>query len=58
MTIIIRAICWAAAILVVAGCGRYGLIDHEAANTLTIVLPIVAWLSLDQGSCLPPRREV
>ncbi len=43
---ILRAICWALAILGVAFADRAGLITSDMANTLIIVLPVMAVLSL------------
>lgn len=41
-----KALCWALAIILVAVAGYYGLIDKQAARTLTITLPVVAWMAV------------
>ena len=58
MTTIHKGICWAAAILLNAVGNYFGLIDDKTAETLFIVLPIVAVLSLGAGSdCRLWRRN-
>ena len=42
----ISALCWAGAMLGVAIGNAAGTIADDTANTLFIVLPVVAWLSL------------
>jgi hypothetical protein len=49
MTNIHRGLCWAAAIVFTAIARRYGVFDIEAADTLLLVLPLVAILSLRNG---------
>jgi len=46
MSNIVKALIWAAAILIVALLKSRGLISVESAQTLFIVLPILAVLSL------------
>ncbi|MBU2587615.1 MAG: hypothetical protein KJ872_05825 [Alphaproteobacteria bacterium] len=46
MTNIVKALIWAAAILIVALLKSRGLISVESAQTLFIVLPLLAVLSL------------
>ncbi len=41
-----KAFCWAAAIIAVAIAGRAQLIPADSAQTLTIVLPVLAVVSL------------
>lgn len=43
---LVKALCWAAAMLFVALAKAYGLISIESAKTMLIVLPILAVLSL------------
>ena len=58
MNNIARGLCWAAAILVTVIAKGSGLIDAGAADTLLLVLPIIAVLSLrNQGECRPLRRK-
>lgn len=58
MAKVAKAMCWAAAILLVAIGNRLGLIGDKTANTLFIVLPIVAVMSLNGGrTCRPLHRE-
>ena len=49
MTNIYKGLCWATAIFLNAIGNFYGLIDDETAQTLFIVLPIVAVMSLRDG---------
>jgi len=42
----LKAICWSLMILTIAVAGYYGVIDRQAAQTLTITLPVVAWMML------------
>ncbi|MCJ2187091.1 hypothetical protein [Novosphingobium beihaiensis] len=46
MTPILRGLAWAAAILFVAFAGSQGLISKDLADTLVIVLPILAVMTL------------
>ena len=46
MTRIKQALCWAFAIILLAVGVAVGLVDRDAAQTLFIVLPVVAWLSI------------
>ena len=46
MSTITKAFCWAAAIIAVAIAGRVHLIPADSAQTLTIVLPVLAVVSL------------
>ncbi len=58
MTNIHRGLCWAAAMLLIAIAKKYGVFDAEAADTLLLVLPIVALLSLRNGrECSLRRRK-
>ena len=59
MTNIRRGLCWAAALLLTAIAKHYGVFEPGAADTLLLVLPIVAVLSLgNERECrLRPRNE-
>lgn len=58
MSDIYKGLCWAFALLLNALGNAYGLIDDKTAETLFIVLPIVAVLSLNCGaSCWPAKRK-
>lgn len=46
MTNIHRGLCWAAALLTVVIAKKYGVFDADAADTVLLVLTIVAVLSL------------
>ena len=51
-----KAICWSLAIIVIALAGHFGAIDKQAADTLTIALPAVAWMAIrGRTGCLPRR---
>jgi hypothetical protein len=53
-----RGIFWAAAIALTAFARRSGVFDAQAADTLLLVLPIVAFLSLRGGrNCSLLRRK-
>lgn len=41
-----KGLCWAAAMLMVAIAKQYGVFDAKAADTLLLVLPILAFTSL------------
>lgn len=49
MTNIQKGLCWGAAILLTVIAKKFGGFDAEAADTMLIVLPIVAILSLRNG---------
>lgn len=52
MNILAKALGWAVLIVVVALAGRAGFIDHDLAQTLTLVLPILAVMTIAQrGTC-------
>jgi hypothetical protein len=54
----LNALCWAAAIFLVALGGRSGLMDKDAVVTLLWVLPVLAWLSITgRMSCSVGRRD-
>ena len=59
MTSTKRGLCWGAALLLNAAGNYFGLIDDKTAETLFIVLPIVAVFSLGSGcqTSLWRRRE-
>jgi hypothetical protein len=58
MTNIHRGICWATAILLTVTAKKYGVFDAEAADTLLLVLPIIAILSFKNGlDCRLPRKK-
>jgi hypothetical protein len=47
-----KGLCWAGALILLAVSNATGLVDDASANTLFIVLPIVAMMSLrGQQSC-------
>lgn len=51
MTILFKALCWAAALILLAVGARLGVVSERAMRTLMIVLPIVAVLALRGGRC-------
>jgi hypothetical protein len=56
MTTSKSGLCWAAAILLNAAGNYFGLIDDKTAETLFIVLPIVALVSISgRMGCLAKR---
>lgn len=47
-----RALCWAAAFLLLAAGNAAGLVADQSARVMFTVLPIVAWMSISgKGSC-------
>jgi hypothetical protein len=47
-----NALCWAGAMLAVAGAGMVGVIDQASTTTLLIALPIAGWMAVSgRGSC-------
>lgn len=53
-----KGLCWAAAMLMVAIARIYGVFDAQAADTLLLVLPIVAVLSLrEKRECSLLRKK-
>ena len=59
MSNIVKALCWAAAILLVALGNASGLIADSSANTMFAILPLLAVLSLrgQIGCRLLDRRK-
>jgi hypothetical protein len=52
MTNIRKGLCWATSMVMVVIAKKYGIFDAQAADTLILVLPIVAVLSLrDKREC-------
>ncbi|TMM48317.1 hypothetical protein [Qipengyuania marisflavi] len=49
MSQITKALIWATSILAVASAGRYGVMDADTAQTLTLTLPALAIASLAYG---------
>lgn len=57
MSTISKSLCWAGSLILLAVGNAAGLVADDTANTLFIVLPIVAVLSLrEKTSCLPGAR--
>lgn len=44
-----QALIWALVFLAMAVAARYGVIERDAAATLLIVMPALAWLSFSRG---------
>jgi hypothetical protein len=58
MRLYLLAICWAAAILLVAVFGRLGWWDRAAADLLSMVLPMIAFITLlGRRDCRFSTRE-
>lgn len=46
------AMCWAIAMLALAWLARIGWVEREAATTLLLVMPILAWVTIQgRGRC-------
>ena len=53
----LKPLLWAAALVLLAMGNRFGLVADDVADTLFIVLPLLAVLSLRGGLCCLPRRR-
>ena len=51
MAIYSKALFWAAAIILVALGSKIHVIPKDLADTLVLILPIVAWISIARGFC-------
>lgn len=56
-----KALIWATVIIALAVASAYGFVGRDAAQTLLIVLPLIAWLSITDsvgcGPCGTGQRE-
>ncbi len=58
MNTIVKALIWAAVIIAIALAGRAEWIDSDAAQTLTLTLPVLAIVTLGStGSCAPKAEQ-
>jgi hypothetical protein len=57
MTQITKALIWAAVIIGIAAAGQAELIDREAAQSLTLVLPVLAVVTLGQARSCTSNAE-
>ncbi len=48
MRLYLPAACWALAMLMLAVLARFGLVDRGAAATLLLVMPILAFVSIQR----------
>jgi hypothetical protein len=53
------AVCWAIAMLVLAAGARLGWVDRDAAMTLLLVMPMLAFITLQRrgGCCALSGRD-
>ena len=57
MTRLFTAACWATAMLVLALMARIGWVDRDAATMLLLVMPILAWITIQgRGNCHSARE--
>ena len=56
MNMKLKALCWAAAIILVALGGARGLMEKDTVVTLTTILPLLAWMSISGRTCCLPRK--
>lgn len=49
MRLDLPAACWGLAMMVLAVLTRFGFVDHDAAATLLLVMPILAFISIQRG---------
>jgi len=56
MNMKLKALCWAAAIILVALGGASGLMEKNTVVTLTTILPLLAWMSISGRTCCLPRQ--
>lgn len=59
MSNVLKGVCWAVAILLLAVGNRFGLIGDSTAQALFAVLPVIAVLSMRTGlsACCRTGRE-
>lgn len=57
MNNVVKGACWGVAMLLTAIARAYGVFDAQAADTLLLVLPIVAVLSFRKGAECRLRRH-
>ncbi|RPF71799.1 hypothetical protein [Aurantiacibacter spongiae] len=57
MTTIRKALPWAAAMILLALGVRAGIVDRDAARTMFVILPALAWISISGRSCRPSFRR-
>jgi hypothetical protein len=57
MSNVYKGLCWAAAILLNALGNYLGYIDDNTAQTLFVVLPVIAVISIRDRRCLPLGKE-
>lgn len=56
MDTITKSLIWAGAIIIFALIAAFGGIESDTAQTMLIILPIVAWASIGQRGCVPCRN--
>jgi hypothetical protein len=54
----IPAMCWAVAMLILATGAKLGWVDRDAATTLMLVMPILAFITIQRRHCCALRDEV
>ena len=56
MNTITKALCWAAAMLLLALGDHAGVLEHGTVVTLITIIPILAWMSITGRTCCLPRK--
>ena len=51
----ILALCWAMAMIVLASAAKLGWVERDAALTLLLVMPILAFVTIQRGGCCAVR---
>ena len=51
------AACWAGAMLVLAAGAKLNWVDRDAAMTLLLVMPLLAFVTIQRGGCCTPTAR-
>lgn len=54
MSSIVKGLCWATALILLAIANATGLIADQAANTLFVVIPVLAVITMRRATCRAP----
>ena len=57
MTKYYSAACWAVAMLVLAAGAKLNWVDRDAAMTLLLVMPLLAFVTIQRGGCCTPTAR-
>jgi len=57
MAYIFKGLCWAGSLILLALGNAAGLVADDAANTLFVVLPLLAVITMRGAACCRPERR-